>query len=105
MRKLPFHKKLSETIDDFPEVHIIFSQNESEKIPNFFKNVGKKFSYQTVEFYNEDEEVNSFIEILGFDYSPPAVIYLKDGNQLRFFDYTEGNKYSEKEMKRIFEIK
>ena len=98
-------KKLSETIDDFPEVHIIFSQNESEKIPNFFKNVGKSFSYQTVEFYNEDEEVNSFIEILGFDYSPPAVIFLKDGNQLRFFDYTEGNKYSEKEMKRIFEIK
>ena len=56
-------------------------------------------------FTNEDEEVNSFIEILGFDYSPPAVIYLKDGNQLRIFDYTEGNKYSEKRDEKNFEIK
>ena len=97
--------KLSKSIENFPIVHIIFSDSEMDQIPGFFKYAGGDFSYQTVPFYNEDTEINSFLEMLGYDYTAPAVIYLDKGNQMRFYDYSEGNKFNEEEFRRLFETR
>ena len=94
---------LSDSISYFPEVHIIFSDSEAEKIPEFFTYVGKEYSHQVLPFYNEDDEINSYLEILGYEYENPAVIYLDNGNQIRFYDGTGVNKYNEANLKKLLE--
>ena len=41
---------------------IIFSDSEEDKIPAFFEFAGKNYSYQVLPFYNEDDEINSYLE-------------------------------------------
>ena len=94
---------LSDSIQIFPKIHIIFSDSEEDKIPEFFNYVGKEFSYQVLPFYKEDDEINSYLEILGYDYENPAVIYYDNGNQIRFYDGTGVNAYNEDEFKKLFE--
>jgi thiol-disulfide isomerase/thioredoxin len=85
--------QLSDSITNFPKMHIIFSGNEADKIPEFLKYAGKEYSYQVLPFDNDDAAINSYIEILGYDYENPAVIYLEDGNQVRFYDGTGVNAF------------
>jgi len=94
---------LSQKIKDFPEVHIIFSDQEEYNIPQFFEFVGKEFSYQVMPFYLEDDEVNSYLEVLGYEYENPAVIYLEDGNQIRFYDGTGNNEFNIEELRKLLE--
>ena len=94
---------MSDSILDFPDVHIIFSDSEENKIPEFFSYAGKEFSYQVVPFYNEDDEVNSYLEILGFEYDNPVIIYLYNGNQIRFYDGNGSNEYNQKELRSLLE--
>lgn len=96
-------KELSDSIPYFPEVHIIFSDSEEGKIPEFFNYAGKEYSYQVLPFYNEDDEINSYLEILGYEYENPAVIYLNEGNQIRFYDGTGANEFKAQEFKKLFE--
>ena len=60
--------QLSDSIAYFPEMHIIFSDSEADRIPEFFKYAGKENSYQVLPFYNEDDAINSYLEILGYEY-------------------------------------
>mgnify|MGYP001191122766 CR=1 FL=1 len=94
---------LSNQIEFFPEVHIVFSDLEEEKIPDFFKYAGQEYSYQVLPFYNEDDEINSYLEILGYEYENPAIIFLNDGNQIRFYDGTGPNEYNEQDLKKLLE--
>ena len=96
--------QLSTEIENFPKIHIIFTDLNKDKIPDFFKFVGDKFSYQVIENYIDDDEVNSYIEILGFAYSNPAIIYLENGNQMRFYDGDGNNKFNPEELRKILEI-
>ena len=99
-------KDLSVQINDFPQVHIIFSNTEEYKIPEFFEIVGKEFSYQVMEYYIEEEGemiVNSYAEVM-HGYSNPAVIYLENGNQMRFYDGEGNNKFNPEELRKILEI-
>ena len=93
----------SDSIADFPKVHIIFSDSEEDKIPEFFTYAGKEYSHQVLPFYNEDDEINSYLEILGYDYENPAVIYLDNGNQIRFYDGTGVNAFKAEEFKKLFQ--
>ena len=52
-------------------------------------------------FYNEDDEINSYLEILGYEYENPVVIYLDNVNQIRFYDGTGVNEYNEAELKKL----
>ena len=94
--------ELSDSIAYFPEMHIIFSDSEADRIPEFFDYAGKEYSYQVLPFYNEDDAINSYLEILGYEYENPAVIYLDNGNQMRFYDGTGANAFSAKEFKKLF---
>ena len=85
--------QLSDSIAYFPEIHIIFSDSEEGKIPEFFKYAGREYSHQVLPFYNEDDAINSYLEILGYDYENPAIIYLDQGNQIRFYEGTGMNAF------------
>jgi hypothetical protein len=93
---------LSNSISNFPEIHIIFSDLEEDRIPEFFTYAGKEYSYQVLPFYNDDDEINSYLEILGYDYENPAIIYLDNGNQIRFYDGTGANAFKAEEFKQLF---
>ena len=54
-------------------------------------------------FYNEDDAINSYLEILGYEYENTAIIYLDNGNQIRFYDGTGANAFKAEEFKKLFE--
>jgi hypothetical protein len=87
---------------DFPDVHIVFSDTEEGKIPDFLKYSGKEYSYQIMEFYNPDDDINSYLEVLGFEYENPVIIYYNNGNQMRFYDGTGSNEYNAKDFESLF---
>ena len=95
--------QLSDSIAYFPEMHIIFSDSEADRIPEFFKYAGRESSHQVLPFYNEDDAINSYLEILGYEYENPAIIYLDNGNQIRFYDGTGTNAFKAEEFKKLFE--
>lgn len=94
--------ELSTNNNSFPDVHIVFSDTEEDKIPEFLKYASSEFSYQVMEFYNPDDEINSYLEVLGFEYENPVVIYYNNGNQMRFFDGTGSNEYNSDDFKSLF---
>ena len=94
--------EFSSQIQSFADVHIIFSDTEEEKIPEFLKYTGGDFSYQVMQFYNPDDEINSYLEVLGFEYENPVVIYYNNGNQMRFYDGTGSNEYDASDFKNLF---
>jgi hypothetical protein len=85
--------QLSDSISYFPEMHIIFSDSEEDRIPEFFKYAGREYSHQVLPHYKDDDAINSYLEVLGFNYGNPAVIYLEDGNQIRFYEGTGVNAF------------
>ena len=87
---------------EFPDVHIIFSDTEEGKIPDFLKYSGTEYSYQIMEFYNPDDDINSYLEVLGFEYENPVIIYYNNGNQMRFYDGTGSNEYNAKDFESLF---
>ena len=94
--------EISLTSENFPNVHIIFSDTEEGKIPDFLEYSGYDYSYQVMEFYNPDEDVNSYLEVLGYEYENPVVIYFNNGNQMRFYDGTGSNEYDAEDFRNLF---
>tara|TARA_B100001778_G_C18576375_1_gene625174 strand:- start:730 stop:945 length:216 start_codon:yes stop_codon:yes gene_type:complete len=64
---------------------------------------GKEYSYQVIPFYNDDDEINSYLEIVGLEYDNPVIIYLNNGNQIRFYDGSGKNKLNSSDLKNILE--
>ena len=90
---------LSNLSDNFPHVHIVFSDTEQENIPNFFEYVGNQYPYQVMPFANYDtDEVDSYMEITFPDYDNPIVILYKGAKQIRLFDGTGYNEYHAEEL-------
>lgn len=90
---------LSNLSNNFPPVHIVFSDTEQENIPNFFEYVGNQYPYQVMPFANYDtDEVDSYMEITFPDYDNPIVILYKGAKQIRLFDGTGYNEYHVEEL-------
>ena len=90
---------LSNLSDNFPPVHIVFSDTEQENIPSFFEYVGNQYPYQVMPFANYDtDEVDSYMEITFPDYDNPIVILYKGAKQIRLFDGTGYNEYHAEEL-------
>lgn len=77
----------------FPEVSIIFMDEEVDKIPDFFTIAGKKYPYQIV-------DVISFWNVLGNTRDTPGVKYLWNGNEIKFYDGINENKFNATELKK-----
>jgi thiol-disulfide isomerase/thioredoxin len=82
----------------FPEVYIIFMDEEVDKIPAFFAFAGKKYPFQVV-------DVISFWNVLGNSKDTPGVKYLWNGNEIKFYDGINENKFNTTELKKIINKK
>jgi thiol-disulfide isomerase/thioredoxin len=94
-------KQLTEMIKkdkSFPEVSIIFMDEEVDKIPDFFTIAGKKYPYQIV-------DVISFWNVLGNTRDTPGVKYLWNGNEIKFYDGINENKFDAIELKKTIKKK
>ena len=104
---------LSKTLNNFPNVHIIFANvdNDSiagnemiERINNFFNNKDIGFSYQSMPFDNWDtDEIDSYSEITFPLYDNPVVILYQGEKQIRLFDGTGTNEFDILEFKNLLE--
>lgn len=82
----------------FPPVYIIFMDEEADKIPAFFEIAQKKYPYQIV-------DVISFWNVLGTTKETPGVKYLWNGNEIKFYDGINENKFNALELKQIINKK
>lgn len=94
---------LSTSIEDFPEVHIVFMDEEAEKIPEFFKIAGKTYPYQVM-------DIHAFIEAFWKDGNEtPGVVYLNNGNIIQFYQGSEesGSKeaFNAEQLKTVLEAR
>lgn len=82
----------------FPEVLIIFMDEEVDKIPAFFAIAEKKYPYQVV-------DVISFWNLLGNTKDTPGIKYLWNGNEIKFYDGINENKFNSSELKQTIKKK
>lgn len=71
---------------DFPELEIIFMDEEAEKIPEFFDYAGAKYPYKIL-------DIVSFWKLLGNNKDTPGVLYLWNGNIIKEWQGIEGEKF------------
>ena len=86
--------QLKKQVKDFPELRIIFMDEEAELIPAFFDFAGSKYTYQVL-------DVASFWQAIGGSKDTPGVIYLWNGNILKEYDGINEKKFKMKEFKTI----
>jgi hypothetical protein len=82
---------------DFPEVMIFFMDEETEKIPDFFKAAGCNFPYQVV-------DIPTFWTLLG-NGTTPGVNALWNGNIIKSWEGIEAHKFVMSDLKTSFSIK
>lgn len=79
--------------EGFPEVVILFMDEEVELIPEFFEVTKTNFPYQII-------GVVEFWKLLGNDANTPGVIYLWNGNIIKQYEGAEGNKFEGSDLKK-----
>lgn len=79
---------------DFPQVHIVFMDEEAEKIPDFLKYAGKQFPYKII-------DVVPFWTKLGTGKDTPGVIYLHNGNVIKFYDGIAEKAFNSKAIEKV----
>jgi len=72
---------------NFPEIRIIFMNEEADLIPDFFKFAGAKYPYKII-------EVIPFWNVLGTGKDTPGVKYLWNGNEFKFYYGITDNKFN-----------
>ena len=85
--------KLSKKIKNFPKVFIVFMDEESEKIPDFFKYAGRKYSHKKM-------DIVKFYNVLGTTKDTPGVVYLWNGNIMASFDGINENKFTPQKLEK-----
>ncbi len=79
---------------DFPQVQIIFMDEEAEKIPDFLKYAGKQFPYKVI-------DVIPFWTKLGSGKDTPGVVYLHNGNVIKFYDGIAEKAFNSKSLEKV----
>ena len=90
--------ELKKSMPDFPEMQIIFMDEAPEEIPNYFKFVGSEYPYMVM-------DIIKFWETLGQNRDVPGVMYIWNGNIIKFYNGTKegGSKdaFDKNEFKKI----
>lgn len=71
---------------NFPEISIIFMNEEADLIPSFFKEAGAEYPYKII-------EVIPFWKVLGSGKDTPGIKYLWNGNEYKYYFGTTGNMF------------
>ncbi len=79
---------------NFPKIKIIFMDEAPEEIPKFFKFAGAQYPYLVL-------DMPSFWDALGKTKFTPGVVYLWNGNEQKFYNGTEGDKFNKAEFAKI----
>jgi hypothetical protein len=79
---------------DFPEISIIFMNEEADLIPDFFKYAGAQYPYKII-------EVIPFWKVLGDGKDTPGVKYLWNGNEYKYYWGITDNKFDAADFQKI----
>lgn len=79
---------------NFPEIKIIFMNEEADLIPDFFKFAGAEYPYTII-------EVIPFWKVLGTGKDTPGVKYLWNGNDYKYYYGITDSKFDAIEFKKI----
>lgn len=77
---------------NFPDIRIIFMNEEADLIPEFFKFAGAEYPYKII-------EVIPFWNVLGTGKDTPGVKYLWKGNEMKYYFGITDNKFNAAEFK------
>jgi hypothetical protein len=78
-------------VKNFPDIRIIFMNEEADLIPDFFKFAGAKYPYKII-------EVIPFWNVLGTGKDTPGVKYLWNGNEFKYYYGITDNKFNASEF-------
>ena len=79
---------------DFPCVHVVFMDEEAERIPEFFDFAGFEFNYQIM-------GLAVFWEVLGFENDTPGIYYLWNGNVIASFQGINEDEFHVEKLKQV----
>jgi uncharacterized membrane protein YphA (DoxX/SURF4 family)/thiol-disulfide isomerase/thioredoxin len=74
---------MKNSIPGFPEMQILFMDEAAEEIPSFFEFAGATYNYKVM-------DIIEFWGALGNDREVPGVVYLWNGNVVKFYHGPEG---------------
>jgi len=84
--------------DNVPEVYILFLDEETDLIPDFFKEAQCNFNYRVI-------AASEFFQLLGSNANTPGVFYLWNGNIMKFYEGESENKFDAVGLKKAYESK
>lgn len=79
---------------NFPELRIIFMNEEADLLPDFWKAAGAEYPYKII-------EIIPFWKVLGPKRDTPGVKYLWNGNEYKYYDGITDNKFNAAELEKI----
>ncbi len=82
----------------FPDVKIVFMDEEAELIPDFFAFAGRKYAFKIL-------DVGSFWTVLGTTKDTPGVFYLWNGNIVKEYDGINERAFKKEEFRKITQKK
>lgn len=85
--------KMKNSIAGFPEIYIVFMDEEAELIPDFFTFAGANYPYLTL-------DVLTFWKTLGNSKDTPGVMYYWNGNLMKEYNGIAEKKFKEREFKK-----
>jgi thiol-disulfide isomerase/thioredoxin len=88
--------KLSKS-HNLPPVYVLFMNEETFKIPEFFNEVKSVFPYFVI------EDIPTFFKLLGNNATTPGINYLWNGNIIKSYEGLDDHKFNALEMAKIIE--
>jgi hypothetical protein len=85
---------LKKSVKGFPEIRVIFMDEEPEKIPDFEKTAGMDFASITL-------DIVSFMKTIGVNRDTPCVFYQWNGNTVKEWQGINDQKFKKDEMKKL----
>ena len=86
--------KMKKSIAGFPEIRIIFMDEEAELIPDFFAFAGAEYAYLVL-------DVVTFWKTLGSSKDTPGVMYYWNGNLIKEYNGIAEKKFKDVEFKKV----
>lgn len=86
--------ELRKTNKAFPEISIVFMNEEADLIPDFFKEAGATYPYKII-------EVIPFWKVLGDGKDTPGVKYLWNGNEIKYYWGISDNKFDPTDYQKL----
>ncbi|WP_162128530.1 MauE/DoxX family redox-associated membrane protein [Flavobacterium phycosphaerae] len=88
--------EMRKTIKNFPEVSIVFMNEEADLIPEFFKFAGAEYPYKII-------EIIPFWKVLGSGKDTPGVKYLWNGNEYKYYWGITDNKFDPVDYQKLIQ--